>query len=263
MRKTFKLGIAIVAWIFRMITLPFVHTPEVVVLMYHAVNRSGWKLAVSPEEFERQMRCIASMAVPLTDVVLYAKRERSLPPRAVAVTFDDGYEDVLTTALPILERYHIPATVFIPSDLSVQTDSGGTPRLTEGDVRTLDQSPLIMIGSHAETHRKFTELSSEEVRSEAEGSAEALARMTGERPCFFAYPFGARGEEAERAVKEVGYEAAFSITEGTISPGDDLFRLKRVQIDSTMNFSLFRMRLTRAVDWNRRIVDTFRAMMPV
>lgn len=236
-----------------------------VVLMYHATNRSDWKLAVSPGAFERQMSYLAQngWVVSLADIVAYVKGEKDLPARAVAVTFDDGYRDVLSEALPILERYRIPATVFVPSDLSVRTDPKGSARLTEEELRELAKSPLITIGSHAMTHRKFTELSKDEMQTESKASAEALAQMTGTRPCFFAYPFGARSRSAERAVEAAGYEAAFGITEGTIHKGDNLFTLKRVQIDSTMSFFLFRLRLTGAVDWNRRIVDALRIMMPV
>lgn len=265
MRKALKLSTATVAWVLRTLTLPFVRAPEVIVLMYHAIDRSGWKLSVTPEEFERQMSHLArkGWAVPLANVVSYAKEEKKLPAHAVAVTFDDGYRDLLTTVLPILERHNIHATVFVPSDLSVRTDPDGRMRLTKEELRTLAQSPLVTIGSHAKTHRKFTELTSEEMQNEARESADTLESMLGKRPSFFAYPFGARSSIAETTVKDAGYEAAFGITEGTIHQGDDLFRLKRVQVDGTMNFILFRLRLTSAVEWNRRVVDVFRTMMPI
>lgn len=260
MRKILKSGGFLLAWVFRTLALPCTCTNEVVVLMYHSIDRSGWKLSVTPEMFERQMYYLArkGWVVPLADIVAYAKGEKKLPAHAVAITFDDGYRDLLTTVFPILERYNIPATVFIPSDLSAPVDPNSTPRLTEEELRTLAHSPFITVGSHAKTHRKFTELSFEEMQNESSESAEILGRISGKQPCFFAYPFGARSNDAERAVKNAGYEAAWSITEGTIHYGDDLFRLKRVQIDGTMNFLLFRLRLTSAVDWNRRLVDWLR-----
>lgn len=262
-RNLLKTILAIVSLIVARVVGTFSRSTEAVVLMYHAIDRSGWKLAVSPEAFERQMRYLSEkkLTVSIADIVSYAKGttgNTTFPVRAVAVTFDDGYRDLLTTVLPILEQYRIPATVFIPSNLSVRTDPSGRVRLTEEDVRMLAKSPLITIGSHARSHKKFTELSSEDMQSESKGSADELARMIGRRPRFFAYPFGARTQEAEQAVEAAGYEAAFGITEGTVRPGDALFRLKRVQIDGTMHFSLFRLRLTRAVDWNRRLVDSFR-----
>lgn len=260
LRNAAKIALAILAFLIARLARIFHRAPQVVVLMYHAIDRSGWKLAVSPEVFERQIKYIArkNWAVSLTDIVSYARGEKKLPARAVAVTFDDGYRDLLTTVLPILERHHIPATVFVPSDLSVQTDPDDKARLTEEELRLLAQSPLITIGSHAQTHRKFTELSTEEVDREARESVGTLARISGVRPRFFAYPFGARSFDAERAVRDAGYGAAFGISEGTIHQGDDVFRLKRVQVDNTMNFLLFRLRLTSAVDWNRRLADTVR-----
>lgn len=264
LRSLFKISLAVISFLVARVARIFERTPQVVVLMYHAIDHSGWKLSITPKTFERQMKYLAQKgwAVPLADIVSYAKDEKKLSAHAVAVTFDDGYHDLLTTVLPILERHHIPATVFIPSDFSAPVDPSGTPRLTEEELRTLAESPLITIGSHAKTHRKFTELSPKEMKNEAEDSANALARMAGKRPHFFAYPFGARSTQAERAVQEAGYEAAFGITEGLVRRGDDLFRLKRVQIDGTMNSPLFRLRLTAAVDWNRRIVDLLRYWAP-
>lgn len=259
-RNVLKTTVAAIAFLIAQLEHLFSRTSQVAVLMYHTVSYSPWKLAVSPEVFERQMEYLArkGWAVPLADVVLYAKGEKKLPAHAIAVTFDDGYHDVFKIALPILERYRIPVTVFIPSDFSIQTNPNDTRRLSEEEVRTLSQSPLVTIGSHAKTHRKFTELSLEEIENELVESAKVLASVIGKRPQFFAYPFGVRSASAERAVKAAGYEVAFGITEGTIHQGDNLFRLKRVQIDSTMNFFLFRLRLTAAVDWNRRIVDWLR-----
>lgn len=265
LRNLFKITLAIIAFLLSKVARIFDQAPQVVILMYHAVDASSWKLAVSPKAFEREMKYLAERgwAVPLASVVSYAKGEKELPAHAVAVTFDDGYQDLLVTVLPTLERHRIPVTVFVPSDLSARTDQEGRARLTREELRTLAQSPLITIGSHAVTHRKFTELSREEMQDEAKGSMKELAHISGGRPCFFAYPFGARSGEAEDVIRDVGYEAACSITEGTIRKGDNLFRLKRVQVDGTMSFSLFRLRLTSAVDWNRRVVDAFRAMMPV
>ena len=115
------------------------------------------------------------------------------------------------------------------------------------------QTDAVLVG-------KFTELLQEEIRSEARESADILTRTLGKRPHFFAYPFGARSADAEHAIENTGYEAAFGITEGLIHQGDNLFRLKRVQIDDTMSFFLFRMRLTAALEWNRRMVDWARSM---
>lgn len=227
---------------------------EVTVLMYHAVERSAWKHAVSPEAFERQMRYLAfrGLAVPLEDVVAHSKGEKHLR-RAVAVTFDDGYGDLLVTVLPILERYRIPVTVFVPSDLSAKTSPDARARLSGEELQKLAASPLIMVGSHSRTHRKFTELSRKEAEIEVWGSMEDLNRLTGVRPRFFAYPYGARNAAAEAVVAAAGYEAAFGITDGLVTDRSPRYALPRVQVDATTSPFLFRARLTRAVAWHRRL----------
>ncbi len=258
-RGASKFGAYIFAWVLRTLVRSFNRTSEVVVLMYHAIDRSGWKLAVTPEEFEMQMAYLAQRkwAVSLSDVVSYAKGEKKLPRRAVAVTFDDGYRDLLTDVLPILERYQIPATVFVPTDLSASTGPGERVRLSWDELRALTKSGLVEIGSHARTHRKLSALSNEEVHQELTESADDIKREIGKRPHFFAYPFGARSSSVENIAREI-YAASFAITEGTIHSGDDLDRLKRVQVDATMTFLLFKLRLTAAIDWNRKIVNAMR-----
>lgn len=90
------------------------------ILMYHRVadNGDAYVGATSVAGFERQMQCIRQHLHPmsLTDLVAAAQR-REVPARAVAVTFDDGYEDVFLHAFPILRRYEIPATVYLATGL--------------------------------------------------------------------------------------------------------------------------------------------------
>ena len=87
------------------------------ILSYHRVNNSEvdtWALSVSPERFLEQMRALRAVAEPctLTDIAVGLLRGE-LPHNAVAVTFDDGYLDNLLNAKPILEKFEIPATVFV------------------------------------------------------------------------------------------------------------------------------------------------------
>jgi peptidoglycan/xylan/chitin deacetylase (PgdA/CDA1 family) len=91
--------------------------PGGIILMYHRIaniTSDPWSLAVDPAHFAEQMDCLRKefVVVPLARV-----REEtangSLARGAVAVTFDDGYADNLSLARPILERFEIPATVFV------------------------------------------------------------------------------------------------------------------------------------------------------
>ncbi|MEM9281579.1 MAG: polysaccharide deacetylase family protein [Verrucomicrobiota bacterium] len=89
------------------------------ILLYHrvAVDRGdAFKLCVSPNHFEEQMKYLADSrrAIPLLELV-ERQRQNQIEDSPIAVTFDDGYLDNLETALPILERYQIPATIFAVS----------------------------------------------------------------------------------------------------------------------------------------------------
>src|SRR6476619_1419319 len=89
------------------------------ILLYHRVNQPGvdpWGLCVSPERFSEQMEIIGKYAYPCSlRQLACAHAESRIPENAVAVTFDDGYLDNLTNAKPILEKYDVPATIFVCS----------------------------------------------------------------------------------------------------------------------------------------------------
>jgi len=95
-------------------------TARALILMYHRVaepERDPWGLAVSPQRFEEQMAILKKYAQPMRlGELIQQLRSGRCPERAVAVTFDDGYADNLYQAKPVLDRYQIPATVFIATD---------------------------------------------------------------------------------------------------------------------------------------------------
>ena len=241
------------------ITFPYSKPKGVSVLMYHDVARSAWKHAISPVMFDRQLRHLARTRVPVSfeEVVQWAKGEKMLPRGAVAVTFDDGYEGFVDHALPALRKYSIPATLFLTADLSEQTGPPGHVRLSLKHLELLKAEPLISIESHGMTHRYLTSLEREVVHAELVDSAARIATYTGKRPRFFAYPYGARSAEVEDLVR-ASYEAAATITEGFVYYGNSAARLKRIQVDATMSHLLFKLRLTQALEVNRRIVNCIR-----
>ena len=85
--------------------------------MYHGIAESGsdpWSLCVSPRHFAEHLEVLQNLGRPMRLQELTQNlREGSIPHRAVAVTFDDGYANNLHNAKPLLERYDIPATIFL------------------------------------------------------------------------------------------------------------------------------------------------------
>jgi peptidoglycan/xylan/chitin deacetylase (PgdA/CDA1 family) len=91
-----------------------------VILQYRRVallSHDPLRLAVQPHNFERQMEYLAANFDVISMGELRQHLETATPwsDKTVAVTFDGGYSDVLYTAKEVLERFEIPATVFVPS----------------------------------------------------------------------------------------------------------------------------------------------------
>lgn len=101
------------------------HMPDLrdapAILMYHRVAEPPWDpwgLAVPPALFREQLEALKSRRTLLSMDALVAGLETgSLPPRATALTFDDGYADNLLVAAQILEDLEVPATLFLTSGL--------------------------------------------------------------------------------------------------------------------------------------------------
>jgi peptidoglycan/xylan/chitin deacetylase (PgdA/CDA1 family) len=102
-------------------SLPFprfasVKTPKFIILCYHGIGESGNPLGVAPtrEHFESQMHFlrqnyrIASLDEACRELCSGAKSEPG-----VVITFDDGYRSAYTVAFPILQKYHLPATIYL------------------------------------------------------------------------------------------------------------------------------------------------------
>jgi len=88
-----------------------------IILCYHRITdlpNSPRRLWVSPPRFAEQLEVITRYFTPISLSELVARlRNGNAPDKAIVVTFDDGYADNLWNAKPLLERYGVPATVFV------------------------------------------------------------------------------------------------------------------------------------------------------
>ena len=229
----------------RLTRAPF---PGAAVLVYHGVRdrrlptqaMQGRELHVSEARLAEQCRTIRELCTPISggDFVAAVTGQRPLPPNAVMVTFDDGYASMLHLALPVLERFQIPAVVFVCPDPvargvrfwfdAVAERSGvdavaamktlpydawraecrrqempaleGDPHrpLSVEELRRLAASPLIEIGAHTMTHPILAHAPLDRQREEIEQSQRVLAGWVGTAPRLFAYPNGRPGLDYSR-----------------------------------------------------------------
>jgi len=99
---------------------------KAVILMYHRVVNLPdypYPIVVSLERFRQHIQYVRDSCYPISLIdFACALEQRSLPKRAVAITFDDGYGDNYRYAYPILEEFDVPATIFVASNY-VDTES--------------------------------------------------------------------------------------------------------------------------------------------
>ncbi len=188
------------------------------VLMYHAiadVPDDPNQLCVSPARFAEQMGWLArhglrGVSVGTLVEAMRAGRQRGL----VGITFDDGYTNVLDSALPELQRRGFSASVFIISRRlggSNEWDEGPAWPLLDADgVRQLAAAG-IEIGSHSATHVRLAGLAPDQLAAEVAASRADLAGLLQAEIRGFAFPYGSMDAAARRAVRDAGYAYACAV----------------------------------------------------
>jgi glycosyltransferase involved in cell wall biosynthesis/peptidoglycan/xylan/chitin deacetylase (PgdA/CDA1 family) len=137
---------------------------KAVVLLYHRVNRSyrdRWRLSVSPENFAAHLRCLKRSFKPARLAEIAAMiADGKVQQNSVAITFDDGYRDNLTAAIPILQQEALPATFFICGDAASEGDCFWWERLEASlELMELDDAEAerlhqrLMVSDVGERHR--------------------------------------------------------------------------------------------------------------
>ncbi|MDO6459861.1 polysaccharide deacetylase family protein [Granulosicoccaceae sp. 1_MG-2023] len=214
--------------------------PGARILMYHRVADlpAYDQLTVSTANFERQIAWLAANreVVSLPDLLAQISEGRPAANRVV-ITFDDGYLDNLENALPVLEKYQVPATIYVTSEFAAQSSShpryrGDSRRLHLNwtEVGRLGRHPLITIGSHTVTHPMLSELDAAGAEREISRSKADIETHTGLDVIDFCYPSGNFTERERESVKKAGYRSAVTVKPGSNNACADVFALRRTEV---------------------------------
>ena len=234
------------------------HLSEASILCYHSVGDNGAQFTVTPTEFEKQIAFITAhyTVILLSELVRRLEAGESVA-GCVCITFDDGYKDNVTVALPILEKYNVTASVFmITSRIGKEnTHSSGVAISLMSEMELKEaQSRGMEILPHTHTHRDSRELSPTEYQEEFDASHTELEKILGVTvPRILAYPKGRSNEQVQQWLSTHRWIAAVGTRGGIVSEYSPRYDLERNGIRSTTTWEEFRMKLSNGVTWFERI----------
>jgi peptidoglycan/xylan/chitin deacetylase (PgdA/CDA1 family) len=219
------------------------------VLTYHYIrtvpnpdeDKLGFRLSVIPSDFYEQMNYLVTnhyTTITPDDLYTALKNKKSLPPKSVLLTFDDGYADFYQNAFPILKELNLKATVFVVTGFV--GDKEGR-YLSWDQIKEIDKSGLVTIGSHTIGHVNVT--TSKNARNEIYLSKKTLEQRLGHSVMAFCYPGGRYNLEAVSQVAQAGYRLGFTTDIGTVMQYNERFMLPRVRISGGLAIKQFPLKL--------------------
>lgn len=195
-------------------------------------------VTISLTRFEEQMQYIKDHGytiIPLKDAVAYLQgKKKSLPPKSVVITIDDGRITVYQYLLPLVKKYNIPVTLFIYPEIT----SKESYAMTWEQIKELQKSGLFDIQSHTYTHPDFNAdekqmtptAFQQSVKMELVDSKKILEDKLGIKVTLLAWPFGNHNAYVEQQAKQAGYIMAFKVDEDCASRSDNLMIVPRYMV---------------------------------
>ena len=225
------------------------------ILMYHEIvaDQPHEIHAVSVDQFTAQMYWLhqAGYTTASFDFLsLSSMKSRAVSTqKSIIITFDDGYLDNFTNALPVLDELNFRATLFITSGFLDSTSKwregpfANTPMLNRQQVREMDQMGM-QIGSHSLSHPDLTRLPLKILEWELHQSRDELEQVIGKPVDTFAYPYSRYNKQTIEFLKVLRYQLACTYNPGYVGlAGSKQFELQKMKIIATNSIKDFQMKV--------------------
>lgn len=199
-------------------------------IMYHSLDSEGGAYSTAPENFERHLQALrleGYTSISLAELKAFALGEGSLPEKPVLITFDDGYENNYSRALPLLEKYNAKAAFFVIGKSvgkSIYDDGKPmTPHFGLAEALEMEASGFAEVQSHSynmhqaegrdpvPVRRGVLKLDSESEREYINNLVEDVSAFAEKvKPVYaLSYPEGLYSELAELVFAESGISISF------------------------------------------------------
>lgn len=214
---------------------------RVPILLYHNImedyDPAEKILHCSPADFETHMRALQDAGYTTIDFAQYrdyVQKGTPLPPKPVIVTFDDGYLSNYEYAYPTLKKLGMKGTIFVITGRMGVSDTA-YPHFTWEQAREMEQSGVIDIESHTDTHPHLEDVDAATLALEIRRSYYLLATKLNKTPVAMAYPYGLRQQEAAEAAAAAGFSVQCLVGDrGVNTRPDGLSGLKRLSVSGGM-----------------------------
>jgi peptidoglycan/xylan/chitin deacetylase (PgdA/CDA1 family) len=230
------------------------------VLMYHRVSPDEPDaLTVTTAQFGKQLeylRLKGYKTISFRELANLHNKRTSLPDKTLIITFDDGYEDFRSLALPLLKEYGFGATVFIPVGYMGKTnvwDHGNIPLMNAEEIKKLSEEKTIEFGLHSYLHGNYNKLSATEIANDLDLCEKKLSDHGITYSRVLAYPYGAypkrdlqRQKELFGLFREKGLMFAVRIGNRINRyPIRSPYQICRIDIRGNESFRIFRIKIKK------------------
>lgn len=215
---------------------PNLRGARVPILMYHYVSVPPpdadiyrRDLSVTPDNFAAQMDYLEAESynpVKLSDLSDYLLTGKSLPPKPIVLTFDDGYLDNYQNAVPILLKHKFPATFFVITQFAEENRPG---YMTWEQIGALSAAGME-IGSHTVDHVELKGRTRAYLQTQIAGSKLMIESRIGVTPKSFCYPSGKYDSRAIDVLRSDDYFAATTEISGAYQTTSNIYELRRIRV---------------------------------
>ncbi|QHI38969.1 Poly-beta-1,6-N-acetyl-D-glucosamine N-deacetylase [Kordia antarctica] len=231
--------------------------PKLPILMYHGVSTKASEsknLTISTENLEAQFRYLKENGYTSLHFrkLQNMKSTTDFPEKAVIITFDDVYVNQLELAYPLLQKYGLKASFFIPFKYVNGVDewnTGNEKLMSVAQLKSMDEA-TIELGLHSFSHKKYHELSTEEIDEDFEKCKEFIVSNQLNVSNILAYPYGKYPRKnPEKDVffnSLLKHKVAFGLRIGNrvnTFPFKDNYEVQRIDIKGEDSLSKFKSKL--------------------
>ena len=207
-------------------------------LMYHSIaNEAPTGMNTTPAKFDAQLAWLKQQGYIFCTV---SELLTTSQPKAIAITFDDGFANNYHNAFPILKKYQAKATIYLAPEIAT------IDKLTTAQITEMQDSGLIEFGAHSITHINLLQTAAEPARQEIIGSKQQVEALTGAACRSFAYPFGRFSDETVELVKAAGFSSAVTTKKKIIANlMAQAFTIPRISTHGAMDSMQFYVAVSR------------------